>query len=643
MRNTVVSGLLAAAISAALLAGCGGSEPPAETSSQPAETAPAADQAAPVSSDTADAPAATDAPADAAAPTDAAAEPQLRKRLMDSTAQQDEWVPELIASTVESPTEILRRADEAMKANRLEQGENNALSLYLSVLEKEPDNAEAKAGVDAVVAALVTRGDTLLTQARFNEATRLAGVVAQVRPDDPAVQAFKAKVDAGREVGLLLGEAQRLAAAGKVVSPEGENAAAIYRELLRTDASNVAAKQGLEKLEADLIAQALKAGESGNYEEAERVLADAGRVQPGSSAVQNASARLVEMRSDRTAPLFAEANAAIDAKQFDRAAELVKQIEQVSAQANGIDELRTKLENARSYSTLKPGQAVSDALTSGGKGPEMVVLPLGSFQMGSPEGEDDRKGNEGPQHAVTLKRGFAIARTETTVAQFRRFVTASGFTPTSTSSGTSTIYDERSGAMVERSGTDWSKDHSGNQAGDNLPVVHVSWTDALAYAAWLSKETGKTYRLPSESEFEFALRAGGSSRYPWGEGDPPAKIANLTGEDDRSASGRNWVNAFDDYGDGFWGAAPVGSFTANRYGLHDLAGNVSEWVEDCWHENYQRAPADGSAWVNEGCNRRVIRGASWASAPDQARSAFRLTAGPATTNARLGFRVVRDL
>jgi formylglycine-generating enzyme required for sulfatase activity len=120
-------------------------------------------------------------------------------------------------------------------------------------------------------------------------------------------------------------------------------------------------------------------------------------------------------------------------------------------------------------------------------------------------------------------------------------------------------------------------------------------------------------------------------------------VGNLTGERDRSASGRNWVNAFDNYGDGFWGNAPVGSFETNRFGLHDMGGNVSEWVEDCWHENYQRAPSDGSAWVNEGCNRRVIRGASWASAPDQARSAFRLTAGEGTTNARLGFRVARDL
>ena len=93
----------------------------------------------------------------------------------------------------------------------------------------------------------------------------------------------------------------------------------------------------------------------------------------------------------------------------------------------------------------------------------------------------------------------------------------------------------------------------------------------------------------------------------------------------------------------FWGAAPVRAYRANAFGLHDTEGNVSEWVEDCWHDSYARAPNDGSPWVNPGCNRRVIRGASWASAPDQARAAFRISASPEASNARVGFRVARDL
>jgi formylglycine-generating enzyme required for sulfatase activity len=152
-----------------------------------------------------------------------------------------------------------------------------------------------------------------------------------------------------------------------------------------------------------------------------------------------------------------------------------------------------------------------------------------------------------------------------------------------------------------------------------------------------------TYRLPSEAEFEYVLRAGGESRFPWGDDRPPRVLENVTGDGDRSATKRSWNNSFASYSDGYWGAAPVRSFEANAFGVHDINGNVSEWVADCWHDGYSRAPNDASAWINRGCTERVIRGGSWASAPDQVRSAFRIGAEPETTSARVGFRVVREL
>ena len=179
--------------------------------------------------------------------------------------------------------------------------------------------------------------------------------------------------------------------------------------------------------------------------------------------------------------------------------------------------------------------------------------------------------------------------------------------------------------------------------GDDLPVLHVSARDADAYAEWLSAQSGQRYRLPSEAEFEYALRAGGDGRFPWGDGAPAEGAGNLTGARDRSPGGRDWRNAFAGYGDGYWGPAPVGHFAANAYGLHDLAGNVGEWVADCWHDGYRRAPDGGAAWFNPGCRTRVMRGGAWASAPEQTRSAWRAPAGVETTNARIGFRVVREL
>jgi formylglycine-generating enzyme required for sulfatase activity len=174
-------------------------------------------------------------------------------------------------------------------------------------------------------------------------------------------------------------------------------------------------------------------------------------------------------------------------------------------------------------------------------------------------------------------------------------------------------------------------------------VLHVSAADAGAYAEWVSAQSGQDYRLPSEAEFEYALRAGSSGVYPWGNGAPPARAGNFTGARDRSPTGRHWNNAFPRYGDGAWGPAPAGRYPANTWGVRDLAGNVSEWVADCWHDGYRRAPTDGTAWVNPGCRTRVVRGGSWASAPAQTRSSWRAPAAVDSTNARIGFRVVREI
>ena len=159
------------------------------------------------------------------------------------------------------------------------------------------------------------------------------------------------------------------------------------------------------------------------------------------------------------------------------------------------------------------------------------------------------------------------------------------------------------------------------------PVIDVSWEDAEAYVAWLSRETGESYRLPSESEWEYAARAGTTTRYSWGQD-----------------VGRNRANCRD-CGSRWDGdqTAPAGSFAANGWGLHDMHGNVWEWVADCWHENYARAPRDGTAWTSGGnCGRRVLRGGSWSNTPVYLRSANRnnLRCRRAQRRQR-GFRVSR--
>ena len=232
---------------------------------------------------------------------------------------------------------------------------------------------------------------------------------------------------------------------------------------------------------------------------------------------------------------------------------------------------------------------------------------------------------------------------EITVAEFGAFVESAHYFTAAQRSGSSTVYDQTSGRLTKRDQVSWKLDFEGREARGGDPVVHVSWNDVKAYTDWLSRGTGKVYRLPSESEFEYAMRGGRTTRFWWGNGIPDSMVENLTGDQDSSRNERYWSTGFKNYRDGFWGPAPAGSFIANPFGLFDIGGNVAEWVEDCWHETYLRAPLDGGAWVNPGCAYRVVRGGYWASSPDQTRSAFRLSALPDAHDGRVGFRIVRDL
>lgn len=636
MRDSRSRRMPPVAMLVALLVGCG-SEPPPETdrtSGEAAEATPPDPVAARNAS-------AASAAAEAAAT--AASDARLRQLTEQASAPAPAWQPDITPTEPETRADTLQRAEQALAAGRLDSEPGSAIELYLSVLESEPDNPKAQAGVAQVVDALQLRVETALAERRYADAAQPMPMLLKLRGDDAAIQALQQRVDVGRELAALLGEAQRLQQAGHLLEPPGDNAAAVFRKVLDRDPAEPTALSGLGRLESQLVAQATAAAEAGDYEASDRLLADASRVRPGSGTVQNAGTRIVELRQDRAGQLLQEANAAAQSGDVARAEQLLAQLEHVSVQAQGIDELRERIEHARVYGGFQPGQALTETLASGGSAPEMVVIPAGGFVMGSPGDERRRRKNEGPQHEITLTRGFALSRTEITVAQFRAFVDASGYRTSAERRGRSTIYDERTGGMTERDAVDWRQDHAGRTAATNLPVVHVSWEDAKAYADWLTREIGATYRLPSEAEFEYALRAGSSTPFPWGEDRPPRVLANLTGDGDRSATRREWGDAFRRYRDGFWGAAPVRSFDPNEFGVHDIDGNVSEWVEDCWHDNYLRAPKDGSAWVNPGCERRNIRGGSWASAPDQARSAFRVNASPEASNARVGFRVARGL
>jgi formylglycine-generating enzyme required for sulfatase activity len=268
--------------------------------------------------------------------------------------------------------------------------------------------------------------------------------------------------------------------------------------------------------------------------------------------------------------------------------------------------------------------------------PEIVVIPAGTFVMGSPDGktpviglggkpkpgplapkEEGRNDNEGPQHEVKIDHPFAVGRFAVTFDEWDECVRLGGCPPVSDSGG-----------------------GHGRQ-----PVINVSWEEAQKYVAWLKLVTGEDYRLLSEAEWEYAARAGTSTAYSFGDNYPPSKkiceYANFA--DTALKKGAPTYQTSDICDDGYAVPAPVGSFKHNGFGLYDMHGNVFQWTEDCYVETYEEAPTGGSPITTDGCKLRVARGGSWLGTPGLLRSAYRGRFTPVYRNFNIGFRVGRTL
>lgn len=567
----------------------------------------------------------------------------------DRATQQLNWTAPAVTLQPEQLAAAKRDAAKAVREQRWYADAQSAIPLYLAILKLAPDDAPARTGLARALSGLLKAGNEALTQSDQDEealvrAHEIAAVARTVDPADPAVILYLTQVDLADRLLQLNEQGERDLQASRL-GEATDGALRKFRAVLALRPSQPRAMQGLAAVESGLIRRAEGAAERGEFGAARYWLKQAAALRPDSGTNADAEARVGAIRAGLVARWHDEGIAALG--KFNglplarrKLADVLRIAEPGDAAAAN---LRERIELAAHYGLFRPGQAFTDALRDGARGPQMRVVPHGGFRMGAREDEQGTGKAEWPSHYVRFDRGFAMSSNEVTVGEFRRFMQATGHRARATRRGHSIVYDERSGNFVRRSGVDWRSDYVGNPAADDLPVLHVSARDAEAYTDWLTQQSGHRYRLPSEAEFEYAVRAGNDGAWPWGNGTPPPGSGNLTGSRDRSPSGRNWSNAFQGFGDGYWGPSPVGAGRPNRYGLHDLAGNVSEWTADCWHEGYRRAPADGRAWINPGCRTRVIRGGSWASSPAQTRSAWRMSASGDITNARLGFRVVRDL
>ena len=316
-----------------------------------------------------------------------------------------------------------------------------------------------------------------------------------------------------------------------------------YKDVLKLDANNFAASQGLVNIENRYVAWAENALKRGKKNKVRQYLASLSLVNPESP-------KIVELEE-----------------------QLKEKVPQV-------------------------GETFQDRLKNGGLAPKMVVIPAGRFKMGDIQGGG--YSDEKPVHRVNINYQFAAGKYEVTFAEYDKFAQATG-----------------------RSKPDdigWGR--------GKRPVINVSWNDAVAYTKWLSKQTAKEYRLPSEAEWEYVARAGSTTKYWWG---------NSIGKNRANCDGCG--SRWDDKS-----TSPIGSFSPNQFGLYDTVGNVWEWCADKYHDNYKNAPTDGRVWGYATSNkRRVLRGGSWNNYPLNTRSAGRSWSNPDYRDNNSGFRVFLSL
>ena len=285
--------------------------------------------------------------------------------------------------------------------------------------------------------------------------------------------------------------------------------------------------------------------------------------------------------------------------------------------------------------------------------PVMVVIKPGSFLMGSSSDVEGSREDERPVHKVSIDYSFAAGQFEIKRVEFQKFIEITGYDMSGGCYGAT-----EQGIQLSKT-SDWF--NPGYPVSDHHPVVCVSWNDAQAYVAWLSQHTGFTYRLFSESEWEYIARAGTNTIRYWGDQEegcdfangadlditPEAFLEEMQARQTKIVLPENWKVA--NCHDGFATSAPVGTFKPNAFGIFDILGNVAEWVQECWHDSYTNAPSDGSSRLNGDCNRPILRGASYYDMPIYLRSSNHYGFQSDQSNNKdtryinFGFRVMREV
>ncbi len=441
--------------------------------------------------------------------------------------------------------------------------------------------------------------------------------VPEQRRQAQEVEEAEAARGRAEKVSVLLSGAATDLASDRLTSPAGNNAWEKYQSVLELEPGHGVATAGLDSIIGRYVVMFEGALGRKEFDKADEYVSRIRGVWVDAPVLSGLEGRLSESRQEeaekaRQAAEEAKKRRQEEAEKARQAAEEAKKRRQEEAEKarQAAEEAKKRRQEQEAEKARQAAEEAKKRRQEQGVGrtfrdcvecPQIVVVPSGSFTMGSPSNEAGRYDDEGAQHVVRIEYRLAVGVNEVTFAEWAACVAGGGCR----------------GYRPDDEG--WGR--------GNRPVINVSWNDAQSYVSWLSKRTGKSYRLLSESEWEYVARAGSVTAYSWGN-DIGHNRANCDG------CGSRWDNKK---------TAPVGAFSANAWGLYDVHGNVWEWVEDCQNDSYYGAPEDGSAWESGNCSGRVLRGGSWFNRPRGLRSAYRDRVRIESRAYYSGFRVARTL
>lgn len=509
-----------------------------------------------------------------------------------------------IDTTSEKITALLSQAEEDIQALRLTKPSgNNAVEKFQTILELDSANADAQKGLFNVATEYLNLTEKSIVDEKLDKASQYLNLAKEINSDHPdissiennlndAIDAAKQKkqkiVDEAQQQELVM-EPEQVEVKDSLISEQDRDKIKLLQARVKDNPRDRDARKDMQKIMKSYETKLKDTIEAGDYDTALAFIEEAKLIAP----------RSIRLKT------------------------LTKKIEQKKKeQANNL---------------YQAGKLFRDELKNDLKAPEMIVIPAGSFQMGSKRGAREFFTGENPVHSVRIKNNFAMSTKEVSVAEFAAFVDNTDYQTEAEWQGGCGYFEDEWKVDPDRN---WK--NPGFSQSNNNPVVCVSWNDAIAMARWLSKETGFTYRLPTEAEWEYAARANKKGDTYWGsQSDSQCQYENLMDFNEKENK------PFFQCTDGYIYTAPTGHFNANAFGLYDMLGNVLEFTMDCFNENYRGVPNDGSAMTKGNCGFKMLRGGAWPLPRGESNEKPTLTSRiPWVQNNRgymIGFRLVREL